>query len=133
MPSSDPFADLLVALKNASLANLDAARVPDSRFKQAVLRVLQEEGFVKSFQVIGDKAGGGMLDIRINYGPRRERLLNGVRRISRPGCRVYAGLDDLRPYLRKLEVALLSTSQGVMTGAQAAARKIGGELLCQVW
>ena len=133
MPSTDSLADMLVAVRNASIANLDAARVPDSHFKQAVLRVLQEEGFIRSFQVSGARKNKRALEIRLNYGPKHERLLNGVKRISRPGRRVYAGLDEIKPYLRRVEVLVVSTPQGVMTGAQAFARKAGGELLCQVW
>jgi len=132
VPSTDPIADLLAALKNASSARLETARLPGSRFKQAVLKTLQEEGFVKSFQVVKGKRGSE-IEIRLNYGPKRERLLNGAKRISRPGCRVYANLDEIKPYLRRLEVLLVSTPRGVLTGAQALARKVGGELICQVW
>lgn len=133
MPSTDPLADLLAALKNSTRARLDVARVQDSKFKRAVLKVLQEEGFVKSFQVVKGRAAGADLEVRLAYGPKRERLLNGAKRISKPGRRVYAGLDEIKPYLRKLEVLMVSTSQGVFTGAQAFARKAGGELLFQVW
>ena len=133
MPSTDPLADLLVAIRNASIAHLDVARISDSRFKQAVLKVLQEEGFIKSFRVLSDKDSKRHLEIQLGYGPKRERLLNGVKRISRPGRRVYARLEEIKPYLRQIEVVLVSTSHGVLTGAQAFARKAGGELLCQVW
>ncbi len=92
MPSTDPLADLLVAIRNASIAHLDVARISDSRFKQAVLKVLQEEGFIKSFRVLSDKDSKRHLEIQLGYGPKRERLLNGVKRISRPGRRVYARL-----------------------------------------
>jgi len=133
VPSTDPVADLLAALSNASLAHLDAARVTDSKFRQAVLKVLHAEGFVRSFRVVGDKAGRRVLEIHLAYGPKRERLLNGARRVSRPGRRVYVGLAELKPYLRRLEVSVLSTPQGVMSGAQAFSRQCGGELLCLVW
>ena len=132
MPSTDPVSDMLAALKNASRARLEMARLPASKFKQAILKVLQEEGFIKSFQVVKGKRGGE-IDIRLSYGPKRERMLNGCRRLSRPGRRMYADLDDIKPYLRRLEVLLISTPNGILTGAQALARKSGGELLCQVW
>lgn len=133
MPSTDSLADLLVAIRNASMAQLDTARVSDSRFRQAVLRVLQAEGFIKSFRVTSGNAPQRLLEIQLNYGPKRERLFLGAKRISRPGRRVYAGMNELAPYLRKMEILLISTPSGVMTGAQALARKTGGELLCQVW
>lgn len=133
MPSTDPISDLLAALGNGSRAYLDSALVPSSSFKQAVLKVLQEEGFIKSYRVVGKAPQDRRLEIQLHYGPARERLLNGVRRMSRPGRRMYVDLDELRPYLRRLETSLLSTPQGVLTGQQAHARKTGGELLCLVW
>ncbi len=133
MPSTDPIADLFAALHNASVAYLDSARVADSRFKQSVLKTLQAEGFIKSFQLAGDKSGRKKLEVHLAYGPKRERLLNGVKRMSKPGRRVYISLADIKPYLRRLEVPLLSTPQGILTGAQAFARKTGGELLALVW
>jgi small subunit ribosomal protein S8 len=132
MPSTDPVSDLLAALKNASVARLETARLPVSRFKQAVLKALQDEGFIRSFQVVKGRRGSE-IEVRLNSGPRRERLFNGARRISRPGRRVYAGLGEIKPYLRRLEVLVVSTPHGVLTGAQAFARKTGGELLFQVW
>jgi small subunit ribosomal protein S8 len=128
MASTDPLADLLSAMKNASQARLDTMRVPDSRFKQAVLKVLQAEGFIRAF-----RTSGRNLEISLGYGPKRERLLNGARRISRPGRRVYGGLAEIKSYLRRLEILIVSTPQGVMTGAQAFARRTGGELLCLLW
>jgi small subunit ribosomal protein S8 len=128
MASTDPLADLLVSLKNASQARLDLVRVPNSKYKQSVLKVLQAEGFVKSF-----RTSGRNLEVQVGYGPKRERLLNGVKRISRPGRRVYAGVDGIKPFLRRLEVLVVSTPLGVLTGTQAFARKTGGELLCLLW
>jgi small subunit ribosomal protein S8 len=133
MPSTDPIADLLAAISNASLAHLDTARVTDSKLRQAVLKVLHAEGFVRSYRVVGDRAGRRVLEVHLAFGPRRERLFNGAKRVSRPGRRVYVDLAGLKPYLRRLEVSVLSTSQGVMSGAQAFARNLGGELLCLVW
>jgi len=133
MASTDPIADLLAVISNASRAHLDTARVTDSKLRQAVLKVLQAEGFVRSFRSAGDRAGRRVLEIHLAFGPGRERLFNGARRVSRPGRRVYVNLAGLKPYLRRLEVSVLSTPQGVMSGAQAFARKCGGELLCLVW
>ena len=134
MPSTDPLADMLGAVVNASRAKLDTARVPDSRFKQAVLKVLQAEGFIRSFRSLERKgAGGRILEIQVWYGPKGEKLINGVQHISTPGKRVYVSLADLKPYLRRIETVLLSTPQGILTGPQAFARRVGGELLCMVW
>ena len=132
MASTDPIADLLAAIGNASRAHLDVVRLGDSRFRQAVLKVLHAEGFIRSFRVT-ERGGRRTIEIHLAFGPKRERLFNGSRRISRPGKRVYVGLAALKPYLRRLEVVILSTPQGVMSGAQAFARGIGGELLCLVW
>ncbi len=133
MASSDPVSDLFAALANASRAHLDSARVPDSRYKQSLLKALQAEGFIRGWRVTGEKGRARTLDVQLAYGPARERLLNGVERVSTPGRRVYVGLDGLKPYLRRLETVLLSTPHGVLTGQAAAARKTGGELLCLLW
>ena len=133
MASTDPISDLFAALANASRAYLDSARVPDSRYKQSVLKALQAEGFIRGWRLTGEKGRSRALDIQLAYGPARERLLNGVTRVSTPGRRVYVGLAELKAYLRRLETALLSTPHGVMTGQAAMARKTGGELLCLLW
>ncbi|MEK7767651.1 MAG: 30S ribosomal protein S8 [bacterium] len=133
MASTDPVSDLLAAVSNASRAYLDTALVPHSAYKQNILKILQEEGFIRAWRAVGKEPQSRRLEVSMHYGPNRERLLNGVRRVSRPGRRVYVGLEQLKPYLHRLEVALLSTPQGVLTGPQAFARKTGGELLCLVW
>ena len=133
MPSTDSVADMLCGLCNASRVNHDRTMVPDSHFIRSILQVLQGEGFIKSFRAPGPKGGARRIEVVLAYGPKREQLLNGAKRVSRPGRRVYVGVDDIRPLGRRLEIALISTPQGVMTGAQAFARKSGGEFLCQVW
>jgi len=133
MPSTDPVADLLSALSNASRVSKERTVVPDSKFTRAILQALQAEGFIRSFRAPGGKGPSRRIEISLAYGPKRERLLNGARRVSRPGRRVYVGVGELKPFARSLETVLLSTPQGVLTGAQAFARKTGGEFLCQVW
>jgi len=133
MPSTDPVADLLSALCNASAVNHDRTMVPDSRFIRSILQVLQGEGFIKSFRPPSGKGAVRHIEVVMAYGPKREHLLNGAKRVSRPGRRVYIGIDEIKPLARRLEVAIVSTPQGVMTGAQAFVRKSGGEFLCQVW
>jgi len=133
MPSTDPIADLLVALSNASRVRHDRTTLPDSRVAKAILAALQGEGFIRSFRALPGKGASRRIEVCLAYGPKRECLLNGTTRISTPGRRVYVGLAGLKPLLRRLEVPFLSTPQGIMTGAQAFSRKIGGELLCVVW
>ena len=133
MPSTDPVADLLTILRNASRARLDRATLPDSSLTRAIIQVLQSEGFVKSCRASAPRGPARRLEVVLSYGPKRELILNGARRVSRPGRRVYVGLGELKPLLRQLEVPLLSTPQGIMTGAQALSRKTGGELVCMVW
>jgi len=133
MSSTDPVADLLSALCNASAVNHDRTMVPDSRFIRSILQVLQGEGFIKSFRGPGGKGAARKIEVVLGYGPKREHLLNGAKRVSRPGRRVYVGVDEIKPMGRRLEIAIISTPQGVMTGAQAFVRKSGGEFLCQVW
>ena len=133
MPSTDPVADLLSALCNASRVYHDRTMIPDSRFVRAILQVLQGEGFIKAFRASGGKVASRKIEVVLAYGPKREQLLNGARRVSRPGRRVYVGVDEIKPIGRRLEIAIISTPQGIMTGAQAFARKSGGEFLCQVW
>jgi small subunit ribosomal protein S8 len=133
MASTDPIADLLVALCNASRVRHDRTTVPDSRMSRNILAALQGEGFIRSFRGSNGKGAARRVEVILAYGPKHECLLNGTHRRSRPGRRMYVGLDELKPLLRRLEVPLLSTPQGVMTGAQAFSRKTGGELLAVVW
>jgi small subunit ribosomal protein S8 len=133
MAAVDPISDMFAAMANASRASLDVARVGASRYKEAILRVLQQEGFIRGFRVTREKTGRRVLEIQMAYGSRRERLLNGVTRVSRPGRRRYVSLEELKPLLRRLETAVLSTSHGILTGRQAVERKTGGELLALVW
>jgi len=133
MPSTDTVADMLCGLSNASCVNHDRTMVPDSRFIRSILQVLQGEGFIKGFRVPSAKGGPRRIEVILAYGPKREHLLNGAKRVSRPGRRVYIGVDEIKPMARRLEVAIISTPHGVMTGAQAFSRKTGGEFLCQVW
>jgi len=133
MNSTDPIADLFTSLRNASSARLDAALVPDSRFKQEVLKALQSEGFIKSFKTVGSKGAGRKIEVAMAYGPKREKLLNGIKRVSRPGRRVYVGADELAPLMRQVETPFLSTSRGVFAAARAKSENLGGELLCLAW
>ncbi len=133
MASIDPLSNLLTVLRNASRARLEKATVPDSRFSRLFLQVMHEEGFIRSFRSLNGKGAGKRIEVSMAYGPKRELLLNGARRVSRPGCRIYIPLSEIKPMLRHLEVPILSTSKGVMSGQKAVANSTGGELLCMVW
>jgi small subunit ribosomal protein S8 len=129
---TDTIADMLTRLRNANAARHDHVVVPASRLKVEIARILKAEGFIADFQVI-DRAPQPQLRLQLRYGPRREQVLTGVRRVSRPGLRVYARRAQVPAVRRGLGIAILSTSQGVMTDREARRRGIGGEVLCYVW
>jgi small subunit ribosomal protein S8 len=132
--NSDPIADLLARLRNAALARHESARVPASRLKKAVAELLKNEGYVAD--VRSEESGpqkAPTLTITLKYGRDRKCAFLGLKRVSRPGRRVYIGHDAIPRVLSGLGVSILSTSQGVMTDKEARRRKIGGELICEVW
>jgi len=129
---TDPVADMLTRIRNANLAFKDEVDMPRSKVKEEIARVLAREGYLQSFRVEGDPPKERIV-IEMKYGPERERTISGLKRISRPGRRVYADRDHLPRVLGGLGVAILSTSQGLMTDRQAARAGVGGEVLCYVW
>lgn len=129
---TDTIADMLTRLRNANAARHDHVVVPASRMKVEIARILKAEGFIADFQVI-DRPPQPQLRLQLRYGPRRQQVLTGVRRVSRPGLRVYAKRHEVPAVRRGLGVAILSTSQGVMTDREARRRGIGGEVICYVW
>jgi small subunit ribosomal protein S8 len=132
MTMTDPVADMLTRIRNANLAFKDEVDMPRSKVKEEIARVLAREGYLQSFRVEGDPPKERIV-IEMKYGPERERTISGLKRISRPGRRVYADRDHLPRVLGGLGVAILSTSQGLMTDRQAARAGVGGEVLCYVW
>ena len=132
MHITDPFADILTRLRNASAARHDSVDVPASKMKKAIAEILLEEGYIKSFQIVED-GGQGMIKITLKYTATGEKAITGIRRVSKPGLRVYAPADELPQVLRGLGVAVISTSRGVMTDKQARAAHVGGEVLAFVW
>ncbi|MFM7718978.1 MAG: 30S ribosomal protein S8 [Actinomycetota bacterium] len=129
---SDPIADLLARIRNANLAAKDDLLVPVSKMNEAILRILSKEGFIASYA----REGEGLeraFRVVLRYGAKRARAITGLRRISRPGRRVYTQRDSLPRVLGGLGIAIISTSQGVMTDREAARRGIGGEILAHVW
>jgi small subunit ribosomal protein S8 len=129
---TDPIADMLARIRNANLAYKDEVDLPASRLKEEMARVLAREGYVLGYRLEGESPKRRIV-VEMKYGPDRERTISGLKRVSRPGRRVYADRDHLPRVLGGLGVAILSTSQGLMTDRQAARRGIGGEVLCQVW
>jgi small subunit ribosomal protein S8 len=129
---TDPVADMLARIRNAGTAHKDQVEIPASKLKEGIARVLADEGFVAGFRVEGDPPKRRIV-IDMKYGPDRERAISGLRRVSRPGRRVYADRAHLPRVQGGLGVAILSTSQGLLTDRQAARRRVGGEVLCYVW
>jgi small subunit ribosomal protein S8 len=129
---SDPVADLLTRIRNANLSQKDELLVPASKLNEALLEILKREGYVADFGREGE-APHEAVRVHLKYGRQRERTITGIRRISKPGRRVYAKRDKLPRVLGGLGIAILSTSQGVMTDREAAKKRIGGEVLAHVW
>jgi small subunit ribosomal protein S8 len=134
MTMSDPIADMLTRLRNANLAMHDEVRMPSSRLKEALAGILQREGYITGFTVSQDpNRPHKTLTIALKYSPERLRTITGLRRVSKPGLRVYSKADGVPRVLGGLGVAVLSTSQGLMTDREARRKGVGGEILCYVW
>ncbi|GEK22153.1 30S ribosomal protein S8 [Cellulomonas humilata] len=132
MTMTDPIADLLTRLRNANSAHHDTVLIPFSKLKSHIAEILQAEGYITGWKV-EDAVVGKNLIIELKYGPNRERALAGVKRVSKPGLRVYAKSTNLPKVLGGLGVAILSTSSGLLTDKQAAKKGVGGEVLAYVW
>ena len=132
MTMTDPIADMLTRLRNANSAYHDSVTMPFSKLKSHIAEILQAEGYIASWTV-EDAEVGKKLVIELKYGPTRERSIAGIRRVSKPGLRVYAKSTNLPRVLGGLGIAILSTSQGVMTDKEARTKGVGGEVLCEVW
>jgi small subunit ribosomal protein S8 len=134
MTMTDPIADMLTRLRNGSVAAQDVVRMPSSKLKEALAGILHREGYIVDYRV-SDVPGrpGRVLEITLKYTPERVPTITGLRRVSKPGLRVYTKADRLPRVLGGLGVAVLSTSQGLMTDREARERRVGGEVLCYVW
>ena len=129
---SDPIADLLTRIRNASNAEHEKVDIPSSRLKVRIAELLKDEGFIKNFRVLED-ARQGTLRVYLKYGPEGERVIRALRRASKPGLRLYRRCQELRPILDGHGISIISTSRGVMSDRQARTQRLGGELLCTVW
>ena len=132
MQITDPIADLLTRIRNASTAKHPSVEIPASNMKKSIAQILLDEGYIKSFTVEDDGLQG-MIHITLKYNAGKEKVISGLRRVSKPGLRVYVGADELPRVLRGLGIAIVSTSKGVMTDKAARAAHIGGEVLAFVW
>ena len=132
MQITDPVADMLTRIRNANSAKHETVDVPASNLKKAIAQILLEEGYIKSYTVT-DNGNQGVIHITLKYLAKKQPVLTGLRRVSKPGLRVYAGADELPQVLRGLGIAIISTSKGIMTDKKARAQHVGGEVLAFVW
>ncbi len=132
MHITDPIADMLTRIRNANSAKHETVDVPASNMKKSIAQILLDEGYIKSFQLIDDGTQG-VIRITLKYNAGKHAVISGLRRVSKPGLRVYAGADELPRVLRGLGIAIISTSKGVMTDKAARAAHVGGEVLAFVW
>ena len=133
MTMSDPIADMLTRIRNANTAKHDTVEVPASKMKIAIAEILEKEGYIKKQEIVKD-GNFDVIKITLKYGQdKNEKIITGLKRISKPGLRVYAGKDELPKVLGGLGIAIISTNQGVVTDKEARALKVGGEVLAFVW
>ena len=132
MHITDPIADMLTRIRNANTAKHATVDVPASNMKKSIAQILLEEGYIKNFQLI-DNGTQGVIRVTLKYGAGKEKVISGLRRVSKPGLRVYAGADELPKVLRGLGIAIVSTSKGVMTDKKAREAHVGGEVLAFIW
>lgn len=132
MQITDPIADMLTRIRNANSAKHETVDIPASNMKKAIAEILNEEGYIKNYQVIED-GKQGVIRIALKYGPNKEKVISGLKRISKPGLRIYAGAQELPRVLKGLGIAVISTSKGVMTDKKARKENIGGEVLAYIW
>ena len=132
---TDPIADMLTRIRNAVIAKHTRVDMPSSRLKAEIARILQDEGYIQGFKLLDEAGQPAQQTLRLflKYGPHGEKLITGVERISRPGRRVYIGVDEVPVVLGGLGTNILTTSRGVMTGRAAAKAGVGGEVLCNIW
>ena len=132
MQITDPVADMLTRIRNANSAKHDTVDVPASNLKKAIAQILLDEGYIKAFQIT-DEGVQGNIHITLKYVGKKEKVISGLRRVSKPGLRVYAGAEELPKVLKGLGIAIISTSKGVMTDKKARDLHVGGEVLAFVW
>jgi small subunit ribosomal protein S8 len=132
MNMTDPVADMISRIRNGVRAKLPRVDIPSSKLKVEIARILKDEGYISNFKLTEDDKQG-MIRVFLKYGPGMERVITDVQRVSRPGCRIYCGKDQIPRVYGGLGINILSTSRGLMTGRSAAREGVGGEILCNVW
>ena len=132
MQITDTIADLLTRIRNANSAKHDTVDIPASNMKKAIVQILVDEGYVKGFQVIED-GKQGIIRIALKYGPNKSQVITGLRRVSKPGLRIYSNVENMPKVMKGLGVAIISTSKGIMTDREARKQNVGGEVLAFVW
>mgnify|MGYP006364122921 CR=1 FL=1 len=132
MTMTDPIADMLTRIRNANVVKHETVDVPASNMKKELARILLEEGFVRGYDVIED-GKQGIIRVQLKYGQSGERVITGLKRISKPGMRVYAANHDIPKVLNGLGISIISTSKGILTDRQARKENVGGEVICYVW
>ena len=132
MQITDSIADMLTRIRNANSAKHDSVKIPASNMKKAVAQILVDEGYVKNYKIVDD-GKQGVIEITLKFGPNKSQVLTGLRRVSKPGLRIYTNCEEMPKVMRGLGVAILSTSKGVMTDKDARKANIGGEVLAFIW
>ncbi len=132
MQMSDVIADMLTRIRNANSAKHATVDIPASNMKKAIAEILVEEGYVKSYEIIED-GKQGTIRVTLKYQANKQKVIRGLKRVSKPGLRIYAGCEDMPKVMNGLGIAIVSTSKGIMTDKKARALKVGGEVLCFVW
>jgi small subunit ribosomal protein S8 len=132
MQITDTIADMLTRIRNANSAKHDSVDIPASNVKKAIAQILLDEGYINGFQVI-ENGNQGVLQISLKYGPNKTQIITGLRRISKPGLRIYSDVENMPKVMKGLGIAILSTSKGIMTDKQARKANVGGEVLAYIW
>ena len=132
MQVTDPIADMLTRIRNANSARHDSVDVPASNMKKAIAQILVDEGYIKGFTVEED-GKQGLMEVQLKYGPNKSQVITGLRRVSKPGLRIYTNVEDMPKVMKGLGIAILSTPKGVMTDKDARKANVGGEVLAFVW
>ncbi len=132
MSMSDPMADMLTRIRNAGMAKFESVEIPLSKLKKGVAETLKKEGYINDYSVIQDNTQG-ILKIDLKYDGNENKVITGIRKVSKPGCRVYVQADNIPRVMSGLGINILSTSKGIITDADARKMNVGGELLCEVW
>jgi small subunit ribosomal protein S8 len=132
MQITDSIADMLTRIRNANSAKHDSVKIPASNTKKAIAKILVDEGYVKSYKVVDD-GKQGVIEITLKFGPNKSQVLTGLRRVSKPGLRIYTNCEEMPKVMKGLGVAVLSTSKGIMTDKDARKANIGGEVLAFIW